>query len=338
MRIIVTTLFLYLATVSSQAFGQDTVRALIQVFPDTTGTFFTTSPQVMEEFEDLIRSRDIIKAAMEERGKDLDYREIEKIRRSLFVTIKPDRLFEVGLAGPPLEISRDLLAIIEAFTVDLIKQRSRDNDMRFRMLDEQLEVVRMQLESAEMNLEDFKREKGIIDYERERQAIQDELTVLNKEISDREFLNYQLCEIENHVFEEKFDHPVPSGYFPKNDRYLPEALLEWHKLGNQKRNLTDSFFAAQGLKMKAENLRSEILRYLNGMYDSNLERQDQIKEEMVLLRDKSSRLALLEPAFRRLEQYVKSTEQVYSELLERRSQMMIERASLGPPVRVVRYP
>jgi capsular exopolysaccharide synthesis family protein len=207
-------------------------------------------------------------------------------------------------------------------------------------IDRQLSGITGILDSIETNLESYKEQKDILDLSREQSQFFEKLLNFESEKRQINMRLESLQSLENYLLSSKEGSKIlPPAIYIIEDEFLEGSLRELYNLEVQKSqasyDVKDQSPGAERAALTMQNLRSNILVYINNLRGALDDRMRDVKKEISYYEGLLRRLPESQRELLNIERNLDVNEKMFVYLLEKKANTVIARAAIVPEVSII---
>ena len=229
--------------------------------------------------------------------------------------------------------------LAEVYINYTIERQIRQNENTIEYIDKQLEELKKILDVYETEMETYKRDKSILDLNKEEEEYFNSLVKFEGDKKKLELGLESIASLKRYLLNNSDDNLIPPSVYILEDVFLQSSLNELYEIQLQRnRNLQDITPESESYRRSQQaidSLRSDILLYID---NTDLAIKDNIRGIGKHINEYAARIRLI-PASERdilhIDRKLKANEQMYLFLLEKRASAVIAKAGIVPQTSII---
>ncbi|NPA52743.1 MAG: polysaccharide biosynthesis tyrosine autokinase [Aquificae bacterium] len=257
----------------------------------------------------------------------------------VFKTSKDSYLVKVAYQDTvPLRAQEFVNALTTEYIKQTIKNKTSSAEQQLKFINKQLEIINKNLKDAEVKLENFKKEKRLMDLETEINTTIQKLSQFDTKLAELEIKERLINELYNTVIENGIENISPQAY-GINDPVLISLVDRLNKALERKKELlaeyTEMHPDVQKINEKIKSIRSSIK---SAIFSLRAEIQNQKQAVINIIKRYDELLRKLpenEREFVNLKRRYIVNEKIYSYLLEKKVETSMAKAAVVANNRII---
>lgn len=213
------------------------------------------------------------------------------------------------------------------------------NENTLHYIDLQLEGITHILDSIETDLEQYKKEKDILDLSREQTEFFENLLKFESERRQQNLKLETLASLEEYLLTKTEERLLPPALYITDDSFLRTSLNELYNLEVQRSqaayDVTDLSSSSERTTKTIEQLRSNILVYIGNLRKAIKDRIADVSREITFYESLLRQLPQSQRELLNIERNLSVNEKMYVYLLEKKANTIIARAAIVPEVAII---
>src|SRR5690554_2731180 len=221
-----------------------------------------------------------------------------------------------------------------------IKSKVELNESTLEYIDRQLTGITGILDSIETNLEEYKKERDILDLSREESEFFEKLIGFESDKREIDMKLESLSALESYlVSNESQSRILPPAIYIIDDDFLRGSLTELYNLEVQKSqaaySVTPQSPGAERAETTMQSLRSNILVYIDNLRAAMKQRRVELQGEIGYYESVLRRLPASQREMLNIQRNLDVNQKMYVYLLEKKANTIIARAAIVPEVSII---
>ena len=220
-----------------------------------------------------------------------------------------------------------------------IQSQVRLNENTLNYIDRQLEGVTHILDSIETDLEQFKKDKDILDLSREQSEFFDKLLTYESERRQQNLKLETLASLEDYLVTKTDERLLPPALYITDDDFLRTSLTELYNLEVQRSqaayDVKETSAGSERIAKTIQQLRSNIMVYIGNLRGAINDRVKDVSKEISYYEGLLRKLPQSQREILNIERNLSVNEKMYVYLLEKKANTIIARAAIVPEVGII---
>ena len=223
------------------------------------------------------------------------------------------------------------------------QSRFEINDRTISFIDKQLEEVSSSLKEVEDTMQNFKKQKGILDLDWEKNDFFTKLASFDGQKSKLKLKIDAINDLEKYIIEDKDPEFLPPNVFlVDDDRFLTSSVTELYNL--QIQLSTQLGYSKEvnpnviEIRQKTKKLKQNILLYINNTRNATFKIIDNINGEVEKYVAEFKTIQPKQREISNIQRKVSVNEGLYTFLLQQRANKKIAKASIVPEIKIIDSP
>lgn len=249
-------------------------------------------------------------------------------------------ILEISIISGIPSRAKVFLDTLSAVYVDYtIESQIELNENTLDYINDQLNGIRLIMDSIETDLQNFKASKDILNITREQEEFFNKLMTFESEQRQINLELQALSALEQYLMSPQDEKVLPPSLYIISDAFLQSSLQELYNLEVQRNqsfyDIKDPSMGAQRSEKSIQALRADILVYIANLRKAMKNRSEDIKGEINFYENALRNLPRSEREMLNIERSLTVNENMYTYLLEKKANTIIARAAIIPEISII---
>ncbi len=213
------------------------------------------------------------------------------------------------------------------------------NENTLNYIDRQLTGIIHILDSIETDLEQYKKEKDILDLSREQSEFFEKLLDFEAERRQQNLKLETLSSLEDYLVTKTEERLLPPALYITDDNFLKSSLTELYNLEVQRSqaayDVKEASPSSNRIEKTIDQLRSNIMVYISNLRSAINDRIKDVSKEISYYETILRKLPQSQREILNIERNLNVNEKMYVYLLEKKANTIIARAAIVPEVGII---
>ena len=224
-----------------------------------------------------------------------------------------------------------------------LNTRFEINERTISYIDKQLDQVRASLKEVEDTMQDYKKDKAILDLDWERNDFFQKLSSYDGQKSKLKLKIDAINDLEKYIIEDKDPQFLPPNiYLVDNDNFLITSVNELYKAQIELSILLSSSKEINPniieIKQRIKKLKQNMLVYLNNTRNASYKIIENINGEITSYVGEIKTIPQKQREILNIQRRVTVNEEMYNFLLQKKANTKISKATIVPDIKVIDSP